>query len=114
MISTKIAEAEKIVYVDVSGYISSKEANEFINSHKQSTINIKNSQYKLVVTPSIFECEKNSDIRNVCMSFLKSGYKKMYLVDPKNNIMDNLSLGYIEKKLFMKSVTIISNMNDIK
>lgn len=114
MISSRVSESEKIVYVDVSGYITSKEASDFMRSHKQMTKGIKASQYRLVVTPSVFECESNEDIRNVCMSFFKSGYKKMYLVDPRNYIMGSLTLGAMEKKLFTKSVKIIGNINDIK
>ena len=114
MISSRISESEKIVYVDVSGYITSKEASDFIKSYKQMTKGMKVSQYRLVVTPSVFECENNEDIRNVCMSFFKSGYKKMYLVDPKNYIMGNLTLGTMEKKLFTKSVKIIGSINDLK
>lgn len=114
MISAKISENEKIVYVDVSGYISSSDASDFMRTYKQMTKGVKTSQYRLVVTPSIFECESNDDIRNVCMSFLKSGYKKMYLVDPRNYIMGTLSLGAMEKKLFTKSVKIIGSVNDIK
>lgn len=38
----------------------------------------------------------------------------MYLVDPKNHIMSNLSLGFMEKKLFTKSVKIVSNKSEIK
>lgn len=114
MISARVSEGEKIVYVDVSGYITSRDANNFIRDYKQMTKGVKTSQYRLVVTPSIFECEDNEDIRTVCMSFLKSGYKKMYLVDPRNYIMGTLSLGTMEKKLFTKSVKIIGNVNDIK
>ncbi|WP_042271367.1 hypothetical protein [Faecalimicrobium dakarense] len=114
MISARVSEGEKIVYVDVSGYITSRDASDFMQNYRQMTKGVKTSQYRLVVTPSIFECENNEDIRTVCMSFLKGGYKKMYLVDPRNYIMGSLSLGTIEKKLFTKSVKIIGSVNDIK
>ena len=48
------------------------------------------------------------------MSFLKSGYKKIYLVDEDNYIMNNLSLKPIEKKLFLKSVKVVNRQQDIK
>lgn len=114
MINVNISNGDNSVYVDVSGYISHDEAIKFLQKYKQLTRNFRASQYKLVVIPSIFECENNEDIRTVCMSFLKTGYKKMYIVDPRNHIMSNLSLGPIEKRLFIKSVKIVSNKNEIK
>ena len=48
------------------------------------------------------------------MSFLKTGYKKIYLVDEENYIMNNLSLKPIEKKLFLKSVKVINTKGAIK
>lgn len=114
MINANISNSDNSVYIDVSGYISHDEAMKFLQKYKQLTRNFRASQYKLVVTPSIFECENNEDIRTVCMLFLKTGYKKMYLVDPKNHIMSNLSLGFMEKKLFTKSVKIVSDKSEIK
>ena len=97
MINININEEEKRVYIDVSGFISKKA-----------------SLYKLVVSPSFFECEDEEDIRTVCMSFLKSGFKKIYLVDEENYIMNNLSLKPIEKKLFFKSVKVVNSKRAIK
>ena len=114
MIKMNINEEEKSVYIDVSGFISKKEANNFLNSYNQTMKNKKNSLYKLVVTPSFFECEDEEDIRTVCISFLKSGFKKIYLVDEDNYIMNNLSLKPIEKKLFFKSVKVVNSQRAIK
>ena len=60
------------------------------------------------------ECEDEEDIRTVCISFLKSGFKKIYLVDEDNYIMNNLSLKPIEKKLFFKSVKVVNSQRAIK
>ena len=114
MINMNINEDEKRVYIDVSGFISKKEASNFLNTYKQTMKNKKISLYKLVVSPSFFECEDEEDIRTVCMSFLKTGYKKIYLVDEENCIMNNLSLKPIEKKLFLKSVKVINTKSAIK
>lgn len=114
MISMNINEDEKRVYIDVSGFISKKEASDFLNTYKQTMKNKKSSLYKLVVSPSVFECENEEDIRTVCMTFLRTGYKKIYLVDEENHIMNNLSLKPIEKKLFFKSVKIVSTKRAIK
>ncbi|RDY24995.1 hypothetical protein CHF27_001990 [Romboutsia maritimum] len=113
MIRANIEESEKRVYIDVSGYISSRDANKFLSDYKNMIRNIKSSQYRLVVSPSSFECENNNDIRTVCMAFLKTGYKKMYLVDPKKELINSMSLGTIEKKLFLKSVKIIQSLDII-
>lgn len=114
MINMNINEEEKRVYIDVSGFISKREASNFLNTYKQTMKNKKASLYKLIVSPSFFECEDEEDIRTVCMSFLKSGYKKIYLVDEDNYIMSNLSLKPIEKKLFLKSVKIVDSKMAIK
>lgn len=114
MINTRVVEEEKKVYINVSGYITSRDAREFLNNYKQITRGIKSSQYKLVVTPSMFECENSDDIRTVCMALLKTGYKKMYLVDPNDYIMSTMSLGAMEKKLFFKSVNVVKNKADAR
>ncbi len=114
MININMSDAQKIVYVEVSGYITSNDAKNFLNNYKKITKNIKTSQYKLVVTPYEFECEDNEDIRSICMYFFKNGYKKMYLVDPDNYIMANMNLGKIEQKFFNKSVKVIATVNDVR
>lgn len=114
MISAKILEEEKKVVVDVSGYISSKDAKNFITDYKQVTKRLRTSQYKLIVNTSIFECENKEDIRSVCMAFYKSNFRNMYLVDPDNHIMSTMTLGPLEKKMFMKSVKIVSTTDAIK
>lgn len=114
MIKARVVEEEKKVYVDVSGYITSSEAKKFLMEYKQITKRIKSMHYKLVVTPLVFECENNNDLKNVCMTFYKTGYKKMYLVDPNNYIMSTMSLGPIEKKMFSKAVVVISKKEDVK
>lgn len=114
MILSRISENEKRVYVDVSGYITKKDVKEFLNKYKGMSKSIKFSQYNLVVTPGVFQCEDNNDIRTTCMTFLKSGYKNIYLIDEQNTLMKNLSLKPMEKKLFLKSVKVISDKALIK
>lgn len=114
MIFVNILDDEKKVIVDVSGYISSKDAKQFLSQYKQITKNVRTSQYRLVVNTSLFECENNEDIRNVCMAFYKSNYRNMYIVDPNNYIMSTMSLGPIEKKMFMKSVKVVSKKEDVR
>ena len=114
MINMRIEGSEKRVYIDVSGYIDTNESKIFLNKYNQLIRQIKSSQYTLVVKLSSFECERNEDIRTVCMSFLKTGFKNMYLVDPNNYIMNNMSLGAIERKIFKKSVKVVSTISAIK
>lgn len=114
MITARIVESEKRIHVDVSGYITSNDAKKFIGEYKQMTRSIKSSQYKLVVIPSVFECESKEDLRTVCMSFYKSSYRSMYLVDPNNYIMSIMSLGPIEKRMFLKVVKIVSRKEDVR
>lgn len=114
MIKARVVEEEKKVYVDVNGFITNKDARNFLNEYKQMTRGLKSSQYKLVVTPGVFECENNDDIRHVCMSFFKTGYKKIYLVDPQNYIMNNMKLQSMEKKMFNKAVKVVGSASEIK
>ena len=114
MIKMNINEEEKRVYINVSGFISTKEAKDFLQSYKETMRSKKGSLYKLVVNPSFFDCQNEEDIRTVCMSFLKTGYRKIYLVDEDNYIMNNLSLKPIEKKLFLKSVKVVNSINSIR
>lgn len=114
MISTTILENEKKVIVDVSGYISRNDAKRFIMEYKEVTKGLKTSQYRLIVNTSLFECENNEDIRNVCMTFYKSNFRNMYLVDPGNHIMSTMSLGPLEKKMFMKAVKVVSKKGDVR
>ena len=68
MINMNINEDEKRVYIKVGGFISKKEATNFLNTYKQTLKSKKVSLYKLVVSPSFFECEDENDIRTVCMT----------------------------------------------
>lgn len=114
MINMNVNEDEKKIYVEVNGFISKEEVSDFLRTYKQAMKNRKSSLYKLVVLPSFFECENDEDIRTVCMSFFKTRYKKIYLVDQSNYIMSNLSLNPIEKKLFLKSIKVVNTKDDIK
>ncbi|WP_270941780.1 hypothetical protein [Romboutsia lituseburensis] len=114
MINMNVSNTEKAIYIDVSGYISSKDAQKFLNEYKQSIKGIRLNQYNLIVRPSIFECENMEDLRSVCMTFFKNGYKRMYLIDPENYIMGSMNLGKIEQKLFNKAVKVVPSINQIK
>lgn len=114
MINMNINEEEKRVYINVGGFISKKESKNFLNTYNQNIKGKKSSLYKLIVSPAFFECEDEADIRSVCMTFLKTGYKKIYIVDEENYIMNNLSLNPIEKKLFLRSVKVVNTMGAVK
>ncbi|MEG0856261.1 MAG: hypothetical protein RSG52_07265 [Terrisporobacter sp.] len=114
MLRIDINESEKRVYINVSGYITKRDANNFLNNYKQTMKSKKASLYKLIVNPEFFECEDEEDIKRVCMTFYKNGFKKMYLVDEENYIMNNLTLKPLEKKLFLKAVKVVSTMEATK
>lgn len=114
MINVRVDQELKTVYVDVNGYITNEEVNSFLVKHKQMTKGLRKSQYKLVVTPSKFECENDKDIKSVCMALYKDGYRKIYMVDPKKYIMNSISLSYIEQKMFTKIVNFVRSLDDIK
>lgn len=114
MINVRVDQSLKTVYVDVSGYITKEEANSFLEKHKQVTKGLKNSQYKLVVIPSKFECENDKDIKSVCMALYKGGYRQIYMVDPKRYIMNTVSLSSLEQKMFTKIVKFVKKIDEIK
>lgn len=114
MINMTISDEKKMVYIDVNGYITSKEAMKFTNDYKIKIKNIKPSSYRMVVTPSNFECESEKDLRNICMMFFKNNYRGMYLVDPQNTLLNSMRLGKIEQKMFNKVVKVIPSISYIK
>lgn len=114
MINARVDQNSKTVYVDVSGYITNEEANSFLAKHKQMTNGLRKSQYKLVVTPSKFECENDNDIKSVCIALYKGGYRQIYMVDPKGYIMNTVSLSSMEQKMFTKVVKFVKSVDDIK
>lgn len=114
MINARIDQDLKTIYVDISGYITNSEANLFLERHRQITKGLRKSQYKLVVIPSKFECEDDNDIKSVCIELYKSGYRKIYMLDPKGYIFNTVSLSSIEQKIFKKVVKFIKSLDDIK
>ncbi|WP_286311657.1 hypothetical protein [Romboutsia ilealis] len=114
MINARIDQDSKTVYINVSGYITTEEANSFLSRHKQMTKGLRKSQYKLVVTPSMFECENDKDIKSVCIALYKGGYRQIYMVDPRGYIMNTVSLSSLEQKMFTKVVKFVKSLDDIK
>ena len=49
-----INEEAKRVYIDVDGFISKKEASDFLRNYNQTVKNKKMSSYKLIVSPSLY------------------------------------------------------------
>lgn len=101
------------VYIDVSGYISSKDIKVFINDYKNKIKGIKTTRYNLLIEVEEFSCDRVSEIKNICMMFYKNGYKSIYLIDPKNYILSNVKLSSLEKKLFFKAVKIVKSKEEI-
>ena len=114
MLDMKINEIEKKVYITFNGYISTSEAKSFLNKHKQETKGIKKSQYKLVVKPSVFECESEEDVKDICISLYKSGYQKIYMLDPEGYIFKTVPMSSFEKKMLMKVVKFVKSDREIK
>lgn len=113
MVKFYIEESTKRIYVSVSDYIYTKDVKEFIMSYKRTMKNIRPAQYKLVVEPRTFECENENDIKQTFVTFIKTGFKKIYLVDPHGEFKKNIKLGSFERKIFFNSVTIIRSIDEI-
>ncbi|MGL4796769.1 MAG: hypothetical protein ACRDB0_02780 [Paraclostridium sp.] len=114
MISSQVLQDQGKVYITVDGYVSSTDIKRFVSDYKNQIKGIKTNRYNLIIEPSMFDCENESDIKNVCMMFYKTGYKKIYLVDPQNYIMSNIKLSGLEKKMFLSVVKIIKSSNEIR
>ena len=114
MINARVDQNSKTVYVDVSGYITNEEANSFLAKHKQMTKGLRKSQYKLVVTPSKFECENDNDIKSVCIALYKGGYRQIYMVDPKGIYNEYSITKFYGAKMFTKVVKFVKSVDDIK
>lgn len=113
MLDFKILEEKKQVLVNVSGNITKNDAINFLENHKKITKNIRKSQYKLIVEAKEFECESDDIIKKVCMTFYKNGYKKIYILDKKDFILNNMKLSNLEKKMFLKVAKIIKSYDEI-
>lgn len=114
MINLDVYEEKSIVYIEVSGYITSKDAFDFLSKHRDILKSIRSRRYNLVIKPSIFECEDESDIQRICTSLFKHGYKKMYLIDSNKYIVKKLRLSKFEEKIFNKYVRTIDGFENIK
>lgn len=114
MIDFNILQDKKEVLVNLFGNISKDEAINFLQKHKDSTKNIKNSNYKLIVNVNEFEYENNDVMKKVCISLYKSGYKKIYIIDKTGQMIDNINLSSFERKMFLKFVNIVKSKDDIK
>lgn len=114
MIYAQVLPEQSKVYIQVNGYLSSNDVKSFVSDYKSKIKGIKTNKYNLIIEPSMFECENESDIKNVCMMFYKTGYKKIYLVDPQNYIMSNIKLSGLEKKMFLSVVKIVKSSNEIR
>ena len=113
LIKFYIEESEKRIYVSVSDYIYTRDLKEFINNYKRTMKTIRPAQYRLIIEPRYFECENENDIKQVFVTFIKTGFKKIYLVDPYGEFNKNIKLGSMERKIFFNSVKIIRNVNEI-
>ncbi|MGL5752719.1 MAG: hypothetical protein ACRCXT_19430 [Paraclostridium sp.] len=114
MISVQVVENQSKVYIKVEGYVSSNDVKVFTSDYKSKIKGIKTNRYHLVIEPNSFDCENDKDIKNACMMFYKTGYKKIYLIDPQNYIMSNIKLGPLEKKMFLSAVKILKSQNEIR
>lgn len=113
MLNLNHVEVEKKIYITVDGYLKSQDVKNFMIEYKQFLKTIKPYQYKLIVEPRYFECENEKDIKNVCMTFMKHGYKKIYLVDEEDYIMSNVKMSSLERKVFLSAVKVVSDKNNI-
>lgn len=114
MIYTQVLGENSKVYIKVNGYLNINEIKTFVNDYKDKIKGIKTSKYNLIIDVDPFDADNFSYIKNVCMMFYKTGYKKIYLIDPNNYIMSNIKLNPIEKKMFLKVVKIVNSDLDVK
>lgn len=114
MIYSQVLPEKNKVYIQVDGYISSNDIKKFVSNYKSQLKGIKTNKYNLVIEPNMFDCENESDIKNVCMMFYKTGYRKIYLIDPQNYIMSHIKLSSLEKKMFLSTVKIVKSSSEIR
>lgn len=114
MIYIESINNENSVYIKVNGYLSSNDIKNFINEYKQKIRGIKTTKCNLIIEVDPFQYDKVSEVKNMCIMFYKTGYKKIYLIDPNNYIMSNIKLNSLEKKMFLNAIKIIDSKFDIK
>ncbi|CAH2212673.1 hypothetical protein [Tepidibacter aestuarii] len=113
MFKINVSEQDSMFLINVGGNISKEEINEFFIEYKENIKKIKTSKYNLVVHPHEFETDDESAMKSIFKKFMKSGFKRIYILD-KIGIKENLRLSKLEKKFFYNKVTIIDSMDEIK
>lgn len=114
MLDINLLENQNEVQINISDYVSKEEMNKFLINHKKLVKDIDTSKYRLVIIPSDFKCESEKELKKICISFYKVGYKKLYLLDPNNFIFSNVNLNSFEKNIFKKVVNIVNERKEIK
>lgn len=114
MIYSQVMTEENKVYIKVDGYVSNNDIKKFIQEYKSQVKGIRTNKFNLVIEPELFDCENESDIKNICMMFYKTGYRKIYLIDPNNYIMSNIKLSGLEKRMFLKVVKIVKSYGEVR
>ncbi|WP_099187834.1 hypothetical protein [Tepidibacter mesophilus] len=113
MFKINVSETDGMFLINVGGNISKEDVNEFFMEYKENIKKIKTSRYNLVVQPHEFETDEKSSMKNIFKKFMKSGFKRIYILD-KIGIKENLQLSKLEKKFFYSKVTIVESMDEIK
>lgn len=113
MFKINVSEKDETFLINVGGNISKEEVNEFFIEYKKNIKEIKTSKYNLVVHPHEFETDEEHAMKNIFKKFMKSGFKRIYILD-KIGIKENLRLSKLEKKFFYNKVTIVNSMDEIE
>ncbi|MFI3209868.1 MAG: hypothetical protein R3Y64_02250 [Peptostreptococcaceae bacterium] len=112
MLEFQVMESE--VNIKLGGNLTKENTKDFLERHKNETKSIKKSKYNLVIETDSFSVESNDLMKNVCMSFYKAGYRKIYIIDKNDFIMNNMKLSNFERKMFLKVVKLVKSRDDIK
>ncbi|WFD09220.1 hypothetical protein [Tepidibacter hydrothermalis] len=113
MFKINVSEEDSMFLINIGGNISKEEVNEFFIEYKENIKEIRTSKYNLVVHPHEFETDEAHSIKSIFKKFMKSGFKRIYILD-KIGIKENLRLSKLEKKFFYNKVTIVDSMTEIE
>ncbi|SHK23339.1 hypothetical protein [Tepidibacter formicigenes] len=111
MLKIKINEEENIFLIDIGGFITKDNIDRFLKEYKDSIKKIKPSKYKLIINPKEFKTDENNILKASFRKFLKTGFKKILIVDTLG-LIDSIRLNKLEKKFFFSRVKIVNSIEE--
>ncbi|SHH13087.1 hypothetical protein [Tepidibacter thalassicus] len=111
MVKMKINEEKNVCLIDIGGFVTKENINKFLKEYKENIKKIKPTKYKLIIHPKEFKTDEEDVIKTSFRKFLKTGFKKIFIVDALG-LTDNIKLNKLERKFFFSRVKIVNSIEE--